>query len=281
MWWDICSLVLHGPRRPDWCTDMELCGHMSLGLEMIASWVDFHLFHYPYYANPLEILCHDIGGRVSSSHEVYFLLKQLRISQTCGLDLSENPLEGEGPRETLATMTDFHWFLSSSVVTRLLQGQLGDAYKLKTKPQLKTANSKCPPNIASFLQMEAGGLKHSPGRSCQPYPALEHLQRLGNCAHQQRFRDSPTPDCLRPGGEKRIKPENPSAIHFTPDFKNTSTWQKYNRSFHFIFKRVNMLKIKWFWGARRKDIQKALCGFVLHILILSCFSAWCLLMYFH
>lgn len=55
--------------------------------------------HYPYYANPEKILCYDIGERISSKEVVYFLFKQLRVSQTFGEDLSENVLEGEGPGE--------------------------------------------------------------------------------------------------------------------------------------------------------------------------------------
>lgn len=82
----------------------------------------------------------------------------------------------------------------SSAVTRLHQGPWGDGSKQSDNSMSQSRKTQMPHNPVSSLQT---------GGSSQPHGAQEHLHKLSKCAHQQRFHDSPTPDCLRPGGEKK------------------------------------------------------------------------------
>lgn len=78
---------------------MELCEHLSLELEAIASWVDFHVFHDPYCTNLEKILHDDRGwGIASLSYEVTYIFPLQATEDKSNIwnkDLCENPQKGE------------------------------------------------------------------------------------------------------------------------------------------------------------------------------------------
>lgn len=216
MWWDICSLVFHRSPRPDGCTYVELCGHLTLVLETTASPVDFHLFYYPHDTNLEMRLSGEESLLLVWGHIHIFFASNWRRIKHLDKDLSENPSKGERPEEKLARMTDLQPALCSSAMTRLLQGWQGDGYELNDSVSQNSKSQMFPPHclISAHSELGAGGSPTPAECNHYHHPAREHLSQLSHCAHQQRFHDSPTPDCLRPGGEKEDQARKPICNSF-------------------------------------------------------------------
>lgn len=184
MWGDICSLLPQGPRCPDWCTDVKLCGHLSLGLETIASWVDFHL-SLPLLCKPRKDTLLWYRWKNLFQRGCVFSFQATEGKSNTWRGLVREPTGRRGTRGKPLPQ----WLMPTGFRPALwwqdfFRAREVMANKLKIRPYLKMANPKSPPpNTAPSLKMDVGGLQRSPGCSCQCRPAPECLHRLGNCAH--------------------------------------------------------------------------------------------------